>query len=268
MNWKLIPAILLATVAVVSAQTATPTETPTNTPTDTPTPTATPTNTDTPTPLPQPPFITDQLQLNYSGGLLMGNGHSPVTSYGGSGPCPTPNAVTEINPDGTVICGMTTPIPTPTGGAPSGKTVWMGGSGLNQLTAAGTIYFSNMGHEASATETFVDETVPVSGYIKNLYCHINAVTGTGNTYTFTQRYAPIAAPTRVNTTLTCAISHPSLDCNDLSNVVPVYAGDLVDISSVPASNPTPRRGQCSVEFDPVDITPTPTATNTPTPTPT
>lgn len=122
-----------------------------------------------------------------------------------------------------------------------------GGAANANIDITNTVY-GGLGTEGTSTvRTDVENVMPTSGTIKNLYVDLNGAPGTagsGKQYAFTV-YKNGSAQT-----LTATVLNTATSSNDTTNSFTVAAGDLVAIQSIPTGTPTGRLVRWAVEFDP------------------
>jgi hypothetical protein len=112
-----------------------------------------------------------------------------------------------------------------------------GGGNDSDLSSSSTTYIGMLDDISSSTESAVQQAIPVDGTISRFYVRTGGDVGsTGDTYTFTVRVN--GADSLVTCTITGVVTTVEQSCSDLTNSVAVSAGNLISISSVPASSPS------------------------------
>jgi len=136
----------------------------------------------------------------------------------------------------------------PQGSAGTSVVILGGGSGSTNLQTGNTNYVSMFNSYRSATESDVEQVMPVAGTLSNLYVRLDGTAGaaaSGRSYTFTVR------KNTADTAVTCTILETATSCSDATNSVAFSAGDLISVKSVPsATAPTARAMRWSATFAP------------------
>jgi hypothetical protein len=101
----------------------------------------------------------------------------------------------------------------------------------------------------SATESAVQQTVPMAGTLSEFYVTLNGSPGSGRGYTFVVR------KNGVNTLVTCTISGTATTGSDVTNSVSFAAGDKISIRVTPVNNPTARSMSWTAKFSPAIMPP-------------
>jgi hypothetical protein len=113
------------------------------------------------------------------------------------------------------------------GGGGSGLTVY---SGLAGITISGgvTAYFPfGGGNNASTTESDVTVNLRSAATVSKFTSHLSAALGgPGNTVVFTVR------KNAGDTTITCTITDPAVECSDTTHSVSFASGDTIDVKAV------------------------------------
>ncbi len=124
-----------------------------------------------------------------------------------------------------------------------------GGSGTTNLQFGNTNYVSMLNSYRSATESDVEQMMPVAGTLSNLYVRLDGAAGaagSGRSYTFTVRKNGTT-----DTAVTCTVLETATLCSDTTNSATFSAGDLISIKSDPsATAPTARAMRWSAKFAP------------------
>ncbi len=119
-----------------------------------------------------------------------------------------------------------------------------GGTGLNNLHNRDVMYVPMFNAGRSATESDVQQSMPMAGTVSNFYVILDGSPGNNNWYTFVVR------KNGADTPVTCTISDTDTTGSDLSNSVSFAAGDYISIMVTPASRPTARSMRWTAEFSP------------------
>ncbi len=119
-----------------------------------------------------------------------------------------------------------------------------GGTGTSSLHRTATRYVPMFNAGRSATESDVQQPVPVAGTVSSFYVTLDGSPGSGNSYTFVVR------KNGEDTPVTCIISDADTTGSDLTDSVSFDAGDYISIMVTPASNPTARSMSWTAQFSP------------------
>jgi hypothetical protein len=117
-----------------------------------------------------------------------------------------------------------------------------GGTGTSTLHRTQTRYIPMFDAGMSATESDIQQPMPVAGTISDFYIILNGSPGNNNSYTFVVR------KNGASTTVTCTISDTDTTGSDLTNFVDFDIGDLISIMATPASSPTARSMHWTAKF--------------------
>jgi hypothetical protein len=109
-----------------------------------------------------------------------------------------------------------------------------GGTGLYDLDRNSTRYVPMFNTGTSATESDVQQSMPMAGTVSNFYVTLDGSPGNNNWYTF------VICKNGIDTPVTCTISGMDTLGSDITNSVSFAAGDYISIRVTPTSNPTVR----------------------------
>lgn len=122
-----------------------------------------------------------------------------------------------------------------------------GGTGLDNLKKNSARYVPMFNAGRSATESDVQQSMPMAGTVSDFYVILDTGPGNGKSYTFVVRKNGDNTPAPV----TCTISDTDTTGYDLANSVDFNIGDLISIMATPSSgNPTESAMSWTAKFSP------------------
>jgi hypothetical protein len=117
-----------------------------------------------------------------------------------------------------------------------------GGTGTSNLDRDDPRYIPMFNTGRSATESDVQQPMPMAGTVSNFYVILDGSPGNNNWYTFVVRKKG------EDTLVTCTISDTDTTGSDLTNSVSFAAGEYISIMATPASRPTARSMSWTAQF--------------------
>jgi FlaG/FlaF family flagellin (archaellin) len=119
-----------------------------------------------------------------------------------------------------------------------------GGIGMNDLSRNSIQYVPMFDTGISATESDVQQSMPVAGTVSNFYVILDGSPGSSSSFTFVVR------KNGADTSVTCTISGTDTIGSDPTNSVSFAAGDYISIMVTPANMPTAASMCWTAQFSP------------------
>jgi len=120
-----------------------------------------------------------------------------------------------------------------------------GGTGVGtNLVNGATVFMSMYNSGSNATESLVQQAMPVAGTLKNFFLRRDTPLAGGTSIAYTVR------KNGADTAVTCTITTVSgaSTCSDLTHSVAFAAGDLISIGAVRTGTPTTQPTRWTAQY--------------------
>ena len=165
----------------------------------------------------------------------------PAGPTGSPGPQGDPGPIGPTGPQGPA--GPTGPQ------GPNGNTIIGGGTGGTNLSGSSTRYVPLFFSDVDATESSVEQTVPVAATLSQFYVRLSGAPDPPPLSSSVQSYTFTVHKNGGGTLVTCTISESNTTCSDTTNSVAFNAGDTISIESDPSNGPNGARMHWTARFN-------------------